>query len=1851
MAEGNTITIPDFVTLRRAQRTIRIKITTTCNAIESRIEQRYSRTVIKVLLEEASSLITKAIYLNEQLTQSEDDDEVSKQQERHLEYLSRFTEIKELVEQYLQERAGDPLSCVETSSSVGSVPPHIRASSLGSQHGENTSEPEWKTKEELRDVIADIKRVTVVQRPQEGNDPQAPAQVPSQQPRVPAQQPQIPAQQPQVPDQQPQVPAQQPQVPAQQPQIPVLPIGLADHWRYYQRTLNSLPPVLKEDPSPDNWIDMYCAGLERPFVRVENDKNSSIKATLRVYHGEALRWFEWIAMFHSLVHQTGKCPAEKLAILTSHLSDECRVIIYGCGGDEESYKIALQRLKQTYGRRDVMRAIHFQALDNLEAPRGNPTEFCRFAERVRGHLIDLTRIGEMGHADIIEKITLKLQLNDRLAWNDGRGTGLEHRTLNEFGSWLCNRATAYQNPYTIAAEQLRSELKSNRHRRTYHGAVQPKYSSKSEEQKNQKYFCFKCENTSHRLADCVTFKKLSVEERLALVVRRKLCFLCLGCKHTSSQCNRKDSCGVEGCALRHHVLLHEPLQATASTASARTRKHQVALGVVYAEAMDRHGNSIPINILFDECSTDTYVRAGLARRLNLSGTAQVLSIDGIGATNTQVVKSEVVQMTVRTSDGEHLTITGSTMPVVTKPVPRTDWDILKKRWSHLANLPIHNSNGGQVDILLGLDHSHLMAVIESRYGGEFEPIASRTRLGWVVRGVIGSDVGTRPHTHIAQTNHAIQQAYPDLDIAVKRLYDTESFGTEYQTDCLSAENQRAVRMLDQGIRKLETGYEAPILWKEGEPDLADNRALAEIRLRCLISKFRKDPNYEKQYRVAMQKNFDNGYAIKLTAEELEEPGPVYYIPHFGVPKAGGDGVRIVFDAAARFQGKSLNDAIISGPALQNSLPAVLIRFREGEIAWAADIQAMFSRIRLPKADRRYHRFLWVEEDGLTSLCEFTRVTFGVSCSPYVAIRTTWRAAEDAGPEFHEAASVIKRNTYVDDVLSSNKTLEEAVTTARGVEKVLKEGDFYLPEFTSNSPAFLKAIRPDGKKPETPLVIGPADETTLLGIVWRRGSDVLGFDVIEKDVVYTRVGILSQVASIFDPLGSAAPITVKGRIRHRELGIRGLAWTDKVDDGERKWWQAWFAILRQLKYVEYPRCLFPNEDHIIRIELHTFCDASTEAFAAVVYVRSIYDDGQVVIRHVKGGTKLAPTKTLSVPRLELNAALLGSRMAKMVQTELTRKVTARYFWTDSSTVRNWIRATAALYQTFVSHRIGEIQSLTEPQEWRFVPGKLNPADTATRSQLEAEAVPYIWFDGPEFLHELEESWPKDLPWMAVSDEIRSTRTHVAATESLFNWEEVKMSSEDIPNLVQLKGPHLELIKRAQREEYEEELEKLSKNKPLKASSPLVSLTPFIGTDGLLRLGGRIRRAKLPYDALHPPILPGRHPLARLIVEAFHIRLKHFGTDFVLSHIRQHFWLTEGREAVKRAQRDCLRCRRHRAKPVEQLMGDLPMSRLDAGSPPFTRAACDYFGPFEVARARNQACKRWGVLFTCLVTRAVYLDLATSLSSDDFLLVLRRFIATYGKPRQIFSDNGTNFVGADRDLRQEVEQLNKADSAMKFMQHEAIDWQFQPPATPHFGGAHESLVKVTKKALYAALETEKTGLRYPTEDTLRTILFEVAGLLNSRPLYYVSSDPDDFRPLTPNDFLNRPPNADVPAGDNKTALPNEHYRYSQRALNLFWDMWKGPYLQSLITRKKWQQPMRNLAIGDVVLEHNPQLQRGQWRTGKVMAVFPGEDGLVRAVDVEFDGTVYRRGIQKLCLLEPSSSDSIKSDLGEKCSSEGI
>jgi hypothetical protein len=1583
--------------------------------------------------------------------------------------------------------------------------------------------------------------------------------------------------------------------------------------------------------APDDWIDLYSAGLLPP-VHSKFSSRSAVSAELDVFHGKALEWFAWIDLFRALVHDTPKTAGEKLALLKHYLKGECLDVVYGLGGGESAYKQALVRLKEAYGRRDVMRAAHIAAIDRLEF-KNEPRVFKRFAERVRTHLFDLSRIGAASSTDIIEKVCLRLNQQDRLDWNAGRRGRLEFRSLNDFGTWICERASDYLNAISIAADQVNESSNAPaprgafpRRAKTHHSSIQASDGAGAVSVK--KPFCYKCEK-EHWLQECTDFKALSVGERVNFCMKRRLCFSCFGCRHSVQDCQRKRRCKQPDCRYFHHVLLHEAEKTVTKEARPATARsigrQRVALGLLRLSVQAADGSWVPANIFADEGSDTTLMRSAFASSLKLQGSPQVLTVDGAGGV-IKKYQSHLVEFQLRTEFGQIITLKGSTMKLVASPHPITDWSKEKRNWPHLHDLPV-GVVGGKVDLLVGSDHYNLLVSHETREGRDDEPIACRTRLGWIVRGVIERGQQT---LSIRACTVLGQIALDNLTAEVRRFCDTEAFGTEFTAGCVSINDRKALSMAKEKTRRLPVGYEVPIIWKEGEPDLVNNRPMAAHRFQSLLRRFQREPELERDYEAAMQKTVDQGYASRVRDPSEEK----YFLAHHGVYK--GVKLRVVFDAAASFKGKSLNDAMLSGPALQPALAAVVTRFRQYEIAWASDIEAMFSRFRLSAEDSNYFCFLWRDRATLEpAVYKMDRLPFGASCSPFVAIHTVRRIMEDAGDD--KMAAVVRERMYVDDYLSSSATLADAIQEASTMKTLLADADLNLQSWVSNSEDFRRAMT-NGEKAEMKIhPLGGNGEEKVLGVFWETNSDTLGFKVTNKaHVELLLMDLVSRVAGVFDPLGTASPIIVKAKIRLRLLGQRGLKWTDAVEGEDRIWWDQWFEAVQQLNGVKMPRCLFPDSAKIISSELHTFCDASEEAYAAVIYIRNCYADGGVVVRQVKAANKLAPKKTISVPKLELNAALLGARLARAIQEALPASVNKRRFWTDSSTVRNWIRAAAANYQVFVSNRIGEIQTVTDEGEWRFVPGVLNPADAATRSTLEGENFPPVWLNGPEFLLLNEENWPMDLPWMLVKEETRASRICLATVpESPVVWPDIKLGPDDVPALCKMDGQYLDWVKSCQSETFAEEIRRIQKKKQLPSTSNILALAPILDTGGVLRLGGRAGRAQLPYDQLHPPLLSGKHPFAESVVRAFHAHLKHVGTDFLLAYVRQHFWITNGRELVKRIRRDCFVCRRNRAKPGEQLMGDLPRARLDAGALPFTRTAIDLFGPMEVALYRNRTAKRWGVLYTCLVTRAVFLELVPSLSSVDFLLSLRKFIALYRQPAVIHSDNGTNFVGAERELREAVEALHASGDIPAFMEKAGIEWNFQPPRTPHFGGAHESLVKSAKRALYSALEIEGNGLRHPTEDVLRTLLYEVAGLLNTRPLTYVSSDPEDFRPLTPNDFLNRSPTAYPPAGNFDDANPREHYRYLQRTLNLFWDIWKSVYLQSLSARKKWKVQRPNFAVGDVVLEINKSLGRGQWNIGHITQIYPGSDGLVRAVDVQFPTGIFRRGVTELCLLESNSS----------------
>ena len=310
---------------------------------------------------------------------------------------------------------------------------------------------------------------------------------------------------------------------------------------------------------------------------------------------------------------------------------------------------------------------------------------------------------------------------------------------------------------------------------------------------------------------------------------------------------------------------------------------------------------------------------------------------------------------------------------------------------------------------------------------------------------------------------------------------------------------------------------------------------------------------------------------------------------------------------------------------------------------------------------------------------------------------------------------------------------------------------------------------------------------------------------------------------------------------------------------------------ELESVSAPRCLFTSGE-VTRSELHTVCDASQEAFAAVVYLRNTSVNGNVVVNFVMAKTKLAPLKTISVARLELQAALLGTRLASYVERAFRRPIHGRRFWTDSSCVCNWIRSPASYYKPYVSHHIGEIQTTMTPSEWRYLPGRLNVCDNAMRWAMKPGApIDQAWFSGPRFLREAEETWPKDLPWIVNAEEMRSVNVgqtlHVVTEPTNDSSSLDDLDPEETIGFTRIDGKLLTVLKGVQEKEFCEEIKRLKAGRDLRRSSKLLSFTPFLDSSRLMT-GGRLSQAPLPYENRHPVLLPSGHSVSRRIVEEFH-----------------------------------------------------------------------------------------------------------------------------------------------------------------------------------------------------------------------------------------------------------------------------------------------------------------------------------------------------------------------------------------------
>lgn len=970
----------------------------------------------------------------------------------------------------------------------------------------------------------------------------------------------------------------------------------------------------------------------------------------------------------------------------------------------------------------------------------------------------------------------------------------------------------------------------------------------------------------------------------------------------------------------------------------------------------------------------------------------------------------------------------------------------------------------------------------------------------------------------------------------------------------------------------------------------------------------------------------------------------------------------MFNCSLTYQGDNLNELLLPGPNLNSSLLGVLLRFREHSTAVSSDIKGMFHQVRLLSEDRPLLRFLWhdMQRESPPSVYEWQVLPFGTTCSPCCATYALQRHTADHTQEGDEVRNAVERHFYVDNWFQSFSSPDAAKVVVDKLRELLASGGFELRQWASNVPDVIRHLPSEVLSQDSEQWLNQSQmdpQEHALGLRWRCKSDTLVYKShIQEANPTTMRNIYRVLASQYDPLGFITPFTTRAKILVQLLWSKERECDDPLLPGDiHEAWKTWESELQHLKTLSLPRCyVSPHLDHpCCTKEVHIFCDASERAYGCVGYLRTEGQDGQVEVSFMTARSRVAPKKQLSMPRLELCAAVTGAQLAQLLQKELTPDITRVVMWTDSTTVLTWIQSDSCRFKVFVGTRIAEIQELTNNKDWRYVDTMNNLADDITRGKpLLALSGESRWAKGPSFLWLPPRHWPISPtgPKEEATEEIRksisclNTVTHsysalpnptdfgcfkdfVKATAKCLHG--VALSDSQGLTAEAYQRAELEILKAAQQESFPEETQCLTAGKPVPTSSrlaQLAQLAPEIDKEQhIIRVGGRLRRCnQLAPEMVHPVVLDPKHPVTKMLIQHTDKELKHPGSERLFGELRRKYWILRGREAIRKEQRACAECQKWRAQPVFPRMADLPPARLRLHCPAFFSTGMDCFGPFLVKIGRRNE-KRWGILFKCLTTRSVHIEILTSLDTDSFLMALRRFISRKGKPAELFSDQGTNFKGGERELHDTFKGMQA--TLQKHLAEQQIKFVFNPPSAPHFGGSWEREIKSIKTALYATLNAQSV-----TEEMLSTMLIEIEGILNSKPLGYVSSDVADPDPVTPNLLLMGRLDPSLPQiiYHISSLLSRRRWRACQVLADRFWTQFIKDYLPALQIREKWQTDTAPLQLDTVVLIVDPQLPRALWPIGRVIKVYPGSDSRIRTAEVKVKDRVYLRPVSRLIRL---------------------
>ncbi|XP_011171556.3 uncharacterized protein LOC105204198 [Solenopsis invicta] len=1060
------------------------------------------------------------------------------------------------------------------------------------------------------------------------------------------------------------------------------------------------------------------------------------------FSGKAEDWKSFRDRFTSFIILNKDLTAfSRMHFLASSLSGRALDTIKTIPVTADNFDIAWKTLTSRYDNKRRLIEIHASALCNL--PSVNRESACELSElrdkanRAIASLKRLNRSSDEILSDILSHhVTQKLDPATRKAWRL-KGDDAIIPTYEDLDRFLAHRVRALEELTPLGSAKSSRSVKSSS-AMVATASISP---------------CPLCKS-AHFLNKCPQFVQKSPSQRLEIAKQHQRCVNCFSAKHAVSACPSRFSC--RHCQKRHHSMLHldSASSATATVSasdsetpasnnsdkspktvalcaiSANLARPPVVLATARVFVGPLAGRQVAARALIDTGAELTLVAAHLAKKLKLRQfilPTALSAVDGLDAgihryaAHIQISPIDGIEPPVVTTATILSSLASYSSASIQSPL----------QWDHLADLTLADPNSSStdpIDLIIGADIYPDIMRDGVRRGSRGQPIAQETIFGWIVQGRTPLSNSSR---RTITVQHCTIAESVSLDSELRRFWEIEEIPRH---TILSPEEQRCENHFLTSHSRTPAGqYIVRLPFKSGPPiDIGTSRDVAERCLKTLLRRLQANFDLKREYSDFLQEYENLGHMRK--APESSESSQFVYIPHHPVIRESSatTRVRVVFNASSpTSNSRSLNDHLLAGQKLQTDLAAVLLRWRQYRYVYSADVAKMYRQIRVDPRDTDYQRILWIDEKtGRVQEYQLLTVTYGTTSAPFLALRVLQQLIHDDGRDFPLAVPVLKENIYVDDVLFGADEISLIRTVRNQVCSLLQRGHFELRKWSSNAAHLLSDIDAQDHGLACNKDLHPDETLKVLGISWSPSADAFQFRVVRcPSPARTKRAMLSYIARMFDPLGLGTPVTISAKILLQKLWQLRVDWDDEVSTDIARQWESVQSSLLELDNFHLPRWIQKGSD-TVDCEIHGFLDASNYAYAAAIYIRLTSRSGNITTALLVGKSKVAPIKTLTVPRLELSAAVLMSRLTRFVMDALHITSVPCFCWTDSTVVLAWVTQHPSKWKTFISNRVAEIQTRLPSASWRYVPTDENPADCASRGVSGSQLVSHpLWWHGP------------------------------------------------------------------------------------------------------------------------------------------------------------------------------------------------------------------------------------------------------------------------------------------------------------------------------------------------------------------------------------------------------------------------------------------------------------------------------------------------------------------------------------------